>query len=164
MKRTVSIMFWVVALTLLCSFASAQPAQWAGAGLQWNQEASPQISGMAVFARRIIGESHPTYSFSLININSVKINSWKPFDAHVQVSTETGLAQHIMRFGVFDVYALGTLGMTSTGVNTGFSYSGGGTAQAGLGKGWSLGPSLRVFKSAIAGPGYAAGILGGWGK
>lgn len=146
-----------------CAFGQGYPQQWAGAGLGWNQYAAPQINGLAAYARQLAGGEHPTYSFTLLNVASV---SMRPF--RVMTSEETGIAQHALRFGRFDVYGLGTAGISQAGAadgsSAGFVFGGGGLAMAPIGRGWTAGPYVRVFKSALADRQWQIGLLVGWGK
>ncbi len=149
---------------ILAAFAHAEsPAQWAGVGTSFNQYAAPQINGIAAYARRVTNNEHPTYSFSAINFLSVERSPFR-----VMTTTETGIAQHVTKFGPFAVYGIGMVGMASAGgsdgTSTGAVFSGGGLALAGLGRGWTIGPLVRVIKPTISERQWALGIVIGWGQ
>lgn len=159
MKRSLLIF----ALALACQAQTETPTQWAGAGATFNQYAAPQINGVVAYARRLTSNPYPTYSFSAVNILSVQR---QPF--RVMTTTETGIAQYATKFGPFSVYGLGTVGLAaagnSDGTTTGAVFSGGGMAVAGIGKGWTVGPLVRVIKPTIGDKQFAVGLLIGWGK
>ena len=139
------------------------PDQFAGAGMSWNQYAAPQINGLLVYAKRIAGTEHPTYSFNAVNILSV---TPRPF--RLMTTTETGIAQHIGAFGPFTVYGIGTAGLATageiTGTGAGYVLTGGTLALARIRGGWRAGPYLRVLKSSLSERQWAAGVLFGWGQ
>jgi hypothetical protein len=163
MKTLVSICVLVLVLATAAFAQEAPPEQFAGTGVAWNQFASPQINGMAVFAKRIAGDSRPMYSFSAVNFVSAQA---RPF--RLLTTTETGIAQYLTAFGPFAVYGIGTTGLaaggTDSGTSTGAVFSGGGLALAGIGKGWRLGPYFRVIKPTISDRQWAAGLMLGWGR
>jgi hypothetical protein len=132
------------------------PSQFAAAGASYNQYNTPQISGWAVYAHNIGGE---TYSFSLIDITSKTRN---PFT--VAAASTTGIAQHILDFGAARVFALGTAGISAGGENVGNAFSGGGAAIIPLGRGWSAVLTARALKSSIAGTQAVVGLGFGWGR
>jgi hypothetical protein len=154
-----------VSVLLLAAVAFGQegapPEQFVGTGVAWNQFASPQINGMAVYAKRILGETRPTYSFSAVNFVSADA---RPF--RLMTTTETGVAQYLTAFGPFAVYGIGTAGLaaggTDGGTSTGAVFTGGGLALAGVGKGWRLGPYFRIIKSTISDRQWAFGLMLGW--
>jgi hypothetical protein len=139
------------------------PAQWAGAGATFNQYSAPQINGILVYAKRLTDNNYPTYSFSSVNILSMEKSPFR-----VMTTVETGVSQFVTKFGPFNVYGLGTMGMAASGnvggTETGVVFSGGGLALAKLGRGWSIGPVLRVIKPAISDRQWAAGLMVGWGQ
>jgi hypothetical protein len=153
----------VLALAICPALVAAGPDQAVFAGVGWNQFAAPQVNGVMAYAKKLFEGDHPTYSYTAVYIQSIRKN---PFQ--VGTSTETGAAQHITRFGPFDVYGLGTLGLTTSGTGdgttSGFSYSGGGLAQAGIGKGVTIGPMLRFMDSTITEKQWALWVVIGWGK
>lgn len=162
--RNIAVALFLAALLALSAAAQTEtPQQWAGVGVTWNQYAAPQTNGILAYARRITSNEHPTYSFSTINILSVQR---APF--RVMTTTETGIAQHAGTFGPFQVYGIGTIGLatagSASGTATGATFSGGGLALASIGRGWSLGPLVRVIKPTISERQWAAGICIGWGR
>lgn len=125
------------------------PARVVGANAGFCEGCQPQINGGVWYAARIAQGEHPTYSYSLVNIDKVKINSLKPLNVQVVTSTETGVAQHLFKFSAFDVLATATGGLSTNSTNTGFSLGGGFVAFTSLGKGWMAGPYFRVAKATI---------------
>ncbi len=150
-------------LCVLPGVSQEFPQQWAAAGATFNQYAAPQINGLAVYAHRLTSNEHPMYSFSVINILSVQRSPFR-----VMTTTETGVAQYLTTFGAFRVYGIGTLGLATAGsgdgTNTGMVFTGGGLAQASIGKGWTVGPLVRIVKPTIGDRQWAAGLVIGWGK
>jgi len=164
-------------LTALSVPSAAQtvelPNQWAGAGVFFNQYASPQINGTAAYAKRIVGKG--TYSFSAVNFLSYQKS---PFQ--LMTTCESGVAQYLTKFGVFHIYALGTLGVAATsepalltapdaepeggGTKIGMSFTGGTLAFARFENGMTLGPVLRISRQTISGNQWAAGLMVGWGE
>ena len=141
----------------------AQPDQFAGAGMSFNQYAAPQINGLLVYAKRIVGADYPTYSFSAVNILSATRVPFK-----LMTTTETGIAQSVGQFGPFSVYGVGTAGLSTAGetggTGTGYVLTGGGLALAPIRGGWRAGPYLRIIKSSLTDRQWAVGLMLGWGK
>jgi len=139
----------------------ALPNQWAGAGVFFNQYASPQINGTAAYAKKILGSG--TYNFNAVNFLSYEK---QPF--RVMTTVETGIAQRVTRFGAFEVFALGTTGPAFTanedGTTTGAVFTGGGFAFTRLKNNWTIGPVLRVTKPTISDTQWAIGLMVGWGE
>jgi hypothetical protein len=137
--------------------------QWAGAGVSYNQFAAPQLNAFVAYAHRILTGAHPTYSFSAVNFVSAQT---RPF--RVLTTTETGVAQHVIRFGRFDVFGVGTLGLAAAGstegTNLGAAFGAGGLALTRIKGGWTAGPLVRVFKTALSGSQWSAGLVVGWGQ
>jgi hypothetical protein len=153
----------VFGLLLFGTLARAeQPGQWLGAGVQFNQYASPQINGVLAYAKKLRGEEKPTYSYTAVNFLSVQK---EPF--RVMTTTETGIAQYLTRFRRMDVYALGTAGMASSGgesgTNVGYSLSGGLMAITAVRKGVTIGPYYRATKTSLSDAQHAVGIMIGIG-
>jgi hypothetical protein len=99
-----------------------------GAGINWNQYASPQLSGNIFFAQKIAeNNGFPTYSFNLLDVVSKTKN---PFT--VAVSITPGLAQQVFKFNGMGYFVLGTVGVSAGGTDAGkegivgFSWSTGG--------------------------------------
>lgn len=146
------------------------PDQFVGAGLHYSQQSSPNMSGLVAYAK-LVDRDHGVYSYSLIRESSIFVpNTGKTLAQRVQAmqtSTETGAAVHMpVRFGAFDLFALGTGGLASTGPNTGIAGSGGVLATKGIGKGWYIGLSAWAAYADIPGAGisYPVGLVIGWGK
>ncbi len=172
----------IVAGMLMATLAWAeQPNQWAGAGVFFNQDNSPQISGMLGYAKQVasLGEK-PTYSFTRVNITSITRADWSQpwytMNYRVLTSVETGAAQYITKFGKFSVYTYVTAGPAFAGENDGTTVGTmigtGAFAFAGIKGGWTVGPVLSVSKPLISetnNPGagktqWAVGLVFGWGE
>jgi hypothetical protein len=147
------------------ALAFAQPVtNLVAVGGSWNQFASPQFNGLAVYAHKIADNNdRPTYSFTAVTFLSASRNPFR-----VATTTETGIAQHLIDFHPFRVYGLGQVGVASsanpTGTNVGLAYSGGGIALAPLGRGWTAGPFVRILKPGTIDRQWAAGLIVGIGR
>lgn len=155
--------------------------QWAGAGLYWNQDNSPQINGALAYAKRVtVVGGHPGYSFTRVNIWSITRadpnSSYWTTNYRVATSTETGWAQHITDFGRFSVFGTFTGGPmfsgSDDGTTVGAALSTGGFAMTSLGRGWTGGIALTFLKPMVNetnNPGaskwsWSIGFIGGWGE
>lgn len=161
-KRSAIVLVALLLAGAIGAFGQS-PTQVVGLNAGFCQACTPQINGGVYYGRAITNNEHPTYSFSLVNINKIQVDSWKPLKIQVLTSTETGIAQHICKFSSFDVYSFATAGLVTDSTNLGSSFSGGGMAIAPVGKGWFIGPYLRVSKPAIANTAWAVGITIGIG-
>ena len=164
MRKLSSVTALLVLLTIgLAAQPANLPNSWVGAGVTWNQYASPQVSGVAVYAHKLAGTNYPTYSWTAIDFISLKTS---PFT--LATTTETGIGQYITSFGAFDLYGIGAAGITTSasgdGTTVGSAFSGGGMAVAKLGKGWTVSPVVRIIRPANSGNQWAVGLIIGWGK
>jgi hypothetical protein len=147
------------------------PQQFVGGGLNYNQQASPNLSGFVAYAH-LVDKDHGVYSYTLVRESSIfVVGSGKTLGQRLQslhTSTETGAALHAGKFGAFDLWALGTGGIaaatTPDGAATGFSGSAGGMATKGLGNGWYIGLAGWYSYSGVAGSTYPVGLVIGWGR
>ena len=139
-----------IAILALACVAWAQPNQIVGANVGFCQSCGPQVAGGVYYAKALTSNAHPTYSFSLVNIDRVVINSWRPLNLQVMTTPETGVAQQVTKFGPFDVLAIGTAGLALDQTNKGLSYGGGTLAITSIGRGWMAGVYLRVAKQTIS--------------
>jgi hypothetical protein len=153
----------ILALFTLAISAQAQPVNVVGARIGYDGYATPATSGGLFYAHLLAGSDHPTYSYTSVNLQPLKA---KPYIS--MTTTETGVAQHIAKFGRFNVYGLGTVGGafagSDSGTNIGAVFSGGGFALASFGKGWTVGPYVRASKASISDRQYEFGLVFGWGK
>jgi hypothetical protein len=142
-------------LSLLCAgIALAQaPTDLIGLRVGYDASTSPTTSGGFIYAHRITDNSHPTYSYTMLNFLPQKTQPY----VHM-TTTETGIAQHVAKVGPFGVYALGTAGGAFAGDNVGFSLSGGGMAIAGS-KWFYGGPYARASKASISNGQYEFGVV-----
>lgn len=174
---------WVAVFMLVVALAAhaEQPSQWAGAGAFFNQDNSPQISGMLAYAKQVASlAGRPSYSFTRVNITSITRADWSQpvwvMNYRVMTSVETGLAQYLTTFGKFQVYTFATAGPAFAGEDTGTSVGTmlgtGAFAFAGIKRGWTIGPVLSISKPFISeanNPGagrvqWAVGMVIGWGE
>ncbi len=171
--RNIALALLLAVLALSATAQTETPQQWAGAGITYNQFATPQINGLAVYARRLADSTPRTYLFNSINVlnayfEDVTVNGKSTRVFRLITMAETGIAQHVLEFGRFNVYALGQLGVAAgsnaSGTDVGMALTGGGIALASVGKGWSLGPVLRVTRTGVGERQWSAGLLLGWGK
>jgi len=148
----------LVLLVLPSSLRAEPPGQWFGAGVQFNQYASPQVNGVLAYAKKVAGNEKPTYSYTAVNFLSVQKSPFR-----VMTTTETGIAQWVTRFRKMDFFALGTAGLaasgSSGGTNTGYSVSGGIIGQTAIRKGVTIGPYYRVTKSSLSEVQHAVGLM-----
>ena len=133
------------------------PENFVAAGMAWNQYANPQVSGTLLYAKK--ANDSGTYSFSMVDVIS---KSEGQFSTATSIST--GFAQHVLDFGKVRVFAVTTVGVLAGGDNIGYSWTGGGCFTVGLGKGWSLMPSVRVLKSSLTDFQPVIGVAIGFGK
>jgi hypothetical protein len=167
-RSVITALFVTVSLALFAGAAFAQPfaSQTVGVNVGLCPSCSPQIQGGVFYAKRITDNAHPTYSYSHINVDQLIVNSVKPLKIQAVTSMETGVAQHVGKFGRFDLWGLATGGLALDSTNTGLSVGGGGMATTAIGKNRDVivgvygGPS----KTAIApNVGWKIGLTLGYG-
>ena len=151
----------VIGLGLLVTPARAQDVQnvYAG-GASYNINASPSVSGTAIYAHEIMGTG--TYAFTAVDALPTTI---KPFTVTTNIGV--GVAQRIVTIGSIPIYVPTTAGISWSGTNTGWQWNGGGLAMIHLKGNYYLMPSVRFLKSSVSsGSGYQPilGVLLGWGK
>lgn len=134
------------------------PENFVAAGVSWNQYAAPQISGNLLYARRLT-DTDSTYSWTFVDVLSKSIN---PFST--STSLTTGIGQKLLVIGPAKIYGTTGVGIMAGGTNVGYSWSAGGAAFFGIGKGWAVAPTVRVIKSSLTDFQGIYGILIGWGK
>jgi hypothetical protein len=159
--KTIAISLALCGLAFGQAHASAD--NFGAVGGSWNQFASPQVNGLAVYAHKIAGSEKPTYSFTAVTFLSASRNPFR-----VATTTETGIAQHLLDFAPFRVYGIGQVGVATSanadGTSVGLAYSGGAIALAPLGRGWTAGPFVRVIKPGTIERQWAIGLIVGLGR
>jgi len=165
MKIAITVL---LALGFTAGVASSQTFadQIVGVNVGVCQTCDPQIQGGVFYAKRVVDSDHPIYSYSHLNIDKITIDSVHPFRFESITSMETGVAQHIRKFGAFNVFGLATGGLAIDSDNKGFSYGGGVMATTALGKkrqfpiGFYGGPSRTAI---TPGTGWKFGLTLGYG-
>jgi hypothetical protein len=157
------------------------PDQWAGGGLFFNQDNSPQINGALAYAKQVTTlAGHPGYSFTRVNIWSITRNdptgTYWTTNYRVATSVESGWAQHLTTFGPFEAFATFTGGPmfagSADGTTMGTALSTGGFAFCGIGRGWTVGPAVTFIKPIVSEAGnpdagkwgWSVGLVFGWGR
>jgi hypothetical protein len=162
-KRTLALVILALAATL----ASAQlPTNIYALGASWNQGASPQIAGTGLYARLVSADSG-TYAFTSLDLLPIAKN---PFTVTTNIGV--GVSQKALTIGSVNFYIPTSAGISITGTNTGWAWTGGVLGDYTIkknGKPSSLHimPNVRYLKSSVSnGSGYqlVGGVLGGWGK
>lgn len=158
--KNLAIALCVFAL-LGAAVAQDNPLNLYAAGVSFNQGASPQVAGTALYARRV-NDNSGTYVFSVFD--ALPANS-HPFTVTTNVGA--GIAQKLFSVGKVNFYAPTAAGVSFSGSNTGWQWNTGLAACIPVKGNWKILPNLRVVKSSVAGEaGYqpVAGILIGWGQ
>ena len=139
------------------------PNQWVGASINFDQYSENKITGSVVYAKQISSNDHPIYSYNAVNLLSIQKNPFR-----LMTNPESGLAIHVAKFANFEIFALGSAGVSlagnNDGTNIGFSGSGGGFAQTKLKGNWTIGPIVRVSKTTISEIQWSVGVIIGLGS
>jgi hypothetical protein len=131
-----------------------------GAGGSYNFNAQPNIAGTALYAHYIT--SPGTYAFTVIDVLP---NTVKPFTVTSNIGA--GLAQKIFTIGKASLIMPTTAGISWSGTNTGWQWTGGGGVMVQVKDSFYVMPTVRFLKSSISdGSGYepVLGVLFCWGK
>ena len=129
-------------------------------GVSWNVGASPAVAGTGLYAHSI--NTSGTYAFTVLDALPSTV---KPFTVSTNIGV--GVAQKIATLGKVPIYVPTTAGISWSGSNTGWQWSGGGLASIRLKGDYYLMPSLRFMKSSVSSnSGYQLipGVLFAWGK
>ena len=149
-----------LAIVLACAMrAQTAPSNIYAAGASWNQNASPQIAGSALYARAV---SDSTYAFTVVDVLPTTM---KPITVTTQFGA--GVAQKVLTINSVRIYVPTSAGVSYNGQNTGWAWSTGGMAVATVSGNWRIMPNVRVVKSSVSnGTGYQliAGVMFGWGQ
>lgn len=156
----------ILSLASLCLFAITASAQTSNptniyaAGISFNQGATPQIAGTALYAHSVSDSG--TYAFTVIDALP---NTFHPFS--VTTSIGAGIAQKVFTIGEVPVYIPTSAGISFNGQNTGWDWSTGALASIKLKGNWRVMPNVRVVKSSVSnGTGFQpiVGLMFGWGQ
>jgi hypothetical protein len=129
-------------------------------GSSYNFNATPNIAGTALYAHYIT--SPGTYAFTVIDVLPTNI---KPLTVTNNIGA--GLAQKMFTIGKASLIMPTTAGISWSGTNTGWQWTGGTAVIISLKSNFYLIPTVRFLKSSVSGgSGYQPilGLLVGWGK
>lgn len=128
-------------------------------GMSYSVGGSPAIAGTALYAHSL---SDGTYAFTAIDALP---NTIRPFTVSTNIGA--GVAQKIATIANIPIYVPTAAGISWSGSNTGWQWSGGVLASIHVKGPYYILPSVRFLKSSVSGgTGYQPilGILFGWGK
>jgi hypothetical protein len=149
--------------TALSCFAQTTPANIQNlyvAGGSYNFNASPSIAGTALYAH--LTTTTGTYAFTVVDAVPTTI---KPFPVTSNIGA--GLAQKMFTIHKISLYMPTAAGISWTGANVGWQWTGGGAATIPLKHSFYLVPTVRFLKSSVSGgSGYQPmfSLLFGFGK
>lgn len=138
----------------------ANPTNIYAAGISFNQGATPQIAGTALYAHSISDSG--TYAFTVIDALP---NSFKPFSVNTNIGA--GIAQKVFTISNVPIFVPTSAGISFNGSNTGWAWSTGALASIKLKGNWRVMPNVRIEKSSVSGgTGYQPiiGVLFAWGQ
>ena len=153
-----------LAILLLAASAFAQaplPNNVYAAGVSFNSSASPRIAGTALYAK-LVNDGSGTYAFTVVDALP---SGYKPFTVTTNIGA--GVAQKLFAIGKVPIFVPASAGVSFSGSNTGWAWSGGALASIKLKNNWHVYPNVRVVKSSVSnGTGYQPilGVLFGWGQ
>jgi hypothetical protein len=153
------ILALVLALSASC-FAQTPIQNLYAAGGSYNFNATPAVAGTALYARYVA--SPGTYAFTVIDVLPGTVKPWT-----VTSNIGLGLAQKMFSIGKVNVFMPTAAGISWTGSNTGWEWTGGAAVTVPISHNFYLMPTCRFLKSSVSGgTGYqpVLGVLLGWGK
>jgi len=147
--------------------STTQPVNIYALGASYNSGASPAVAGTAMFAHLASPSTSAqgTYAFTVIDILPI---STKP--ATVATNIGAGIAQQLVTLGKATIYTSTSAGISMTGSNTGWNWTGGGMVSIPFqvkGKTWYAMPNVRYIKSSVnnnSGYQLIGGAMLGWGS
>ena len=167
MTRIIRILALSALFTGAMAFAqSTLPSNIYAVGASYNNAASPSIAGTALYAKLASADSG-TYAFTVVDILPTSV---KPFTVSTNIGV--GVAQKAFNIGPVNVFIPTSAGVSITGTNTGWSWSGGALFDYNIKKdgkatAYHLMPNVRFLKSSVSnGSDYQliGGLLFGWGQ
>jgi hypothetical protein len=129
-------------------------------GGAYNFNAQPSVAGTALYAHYVA--SPGTYAFTVIDVLP---NTVKPF--FVTSNVGVGLAQRMFSIGRVSLFMPTAAGVSWSGSNTGWQWTGGTAVTVSLNHSFYLVPTVRFLKSSVSGGSGYQPVLGlgfGWGK
>ena len=167
------------ALFLAAAAASAQtatlPSNLYAAGASYNSGASPQIAGTGLYARLVtstdattgVVTNTGTYAFTAIDVLPISVS---PFTVSTNIGV--GVAQKVLEVNGIRFFMPTSAGISITGTNTGWSWTGGILAdynfkKSGAATKYHLMPNVRFLKSSVSnGSDYQliGGLMFGFGS
>lgn len=156
-------MKYLLSLLVLVSAAFAQtlPTNVYAGGVSYNNAGTPSIAGTALYARLVSPDSG-TYAFTVADVLP---SSFRPFTVTTNIGV--GVAQKLFTIGKVPIFAPASAGVSFSGTNTGWAWSGGALASIKVKNNWHVYPNVRFVKSSVSnGTGYQLipGVLFGWGQ
>jgi hypothetical protein len=146
-------------LSLPC-FAQTPIQNLYAAGGSYNFNATPAVAGTALYAHYVADPG--TYAFTVIDALP---NNTKPFVVTTNVGM--GIAQRVFTIGKVSLFMPTAAGISWTGTNTGWQWTGGAAATIPLKHNLYLMPTVRFLKSSVSGgSGYqpVIGLLFSFGQ
>lgn len=136
------------------------PANVYAFGASYDNGVSPSVAGTGMYAH-LMSASTGTYGFTVLDILPVSV---KP--VIVTTNVGVGVAQKILTINSANLFGVVSTGLTVTGSNTGWNWTGGGLVdipikKAGVATKWHIQPNVRFVKANVpTGNGYQL-IFGG---
>ena len=170
-----AILAWMAAPGAVQAQTNDLPTNLYAVGASYNNAASPAIAGTALYARiftstdattGVVSKTN-TYAFTAMDILPV---SKKPFTVSTNIGA--GIAEKVFTFNGINVFMPTSAGVSITGSNTGWSWTGGIIADYNIKKSgkptaYHIMPNVRFLKSSVSGGAdyqLIGGVLFGWGK
>lgn len=127
-------------------------------GPSFNQSATPEIAGTALYAHRL---TNGTYAFTAVDALPASV---KPFTVTTNIGI--GVAQKVATVGKVNIYAPTAAGISFSGQNTGWEWNAGALAAIRVHGQYYVMPEVRLVKASIGGSGYQpiVGVLFAWGQ
>ena len=139
---------------------TSDPENIYAAGASYGVNASPSVAGTFLYAHSVTDRG--TYAFTVLD--ALPTTS-KPYTVTTNVGVD--IAQKVATISKIPIYMPNAVGISWTGSNTGWQWSGGGLASIHLKGSYYLMPSVRFLKSSVnGGTGYQPilGLLVAWGE
>jgi hypothetical protein len=150
-------LFLIGLLLMVCTASYAQTiSNIYGMGASYNQSGTPSIAGTGLYAH-LVSPSLGTYAFTVLDILP---NNQKTFTVSTNIGV--GVAQKLFSIKTVPVFVPASVGISTTGTNTGWAWTAGGMVVIPVKGNWYALPSIRLVK---ANSGYQPiiGVLMAWG-